>query len=70
MKDLIKTIEEEKIIVIVRGVDSNKLIPIAEAMYKGGIKLLEVTYSANGKVSDEETAQNIKALADHFKGKI
>lgn len=70
MKDLIKTIEEEKIIVIVRGVDSNKLIPLAEAMYKGGIKLLEVTYSANGKVSDEETAQNIKALADHFKGKM
>ena len=70
MKDLIKTIEEEKIIVIVRGVDSNKLIPLTEAMYKGGIKLLEVTYSANGKVSDEETAQNIKALADHFKGKM
>ncbi len=70
MTNLINIIENEKIIVIVRGVESSKLIPFAEAVYKGGIRLLEITYSANGKVSDEETAQNIKALADHFKDKM
>ncbi len=70
MNNLINAIENEKIIVIVRGIESSKLIPLAEAMYKGGIRLLEVTYSANGKVSDEETASNIKALVDHFKGKM
>ncbi len=30
-EDVIKRIEEEKIIVIVRGVESEKLIPLAEA---------------------------------------
>lgn len=69
-EDVITRIEEEKIIVIVRGVDSEKLIPLAEAMYEGGIRLLEITYSATGKISDEETAKNIKLLSDHFGDKM
>ncbi len=69
-KIVIQTIEKEKIIVIVRGVESNKLIPLAEAMYEGGIRLLEVTYSADGKISDEETAKNIEVLSKHFEGRM
>ena len=46
--------------------EKEKLIPLAEAMYAGGIRLLEVTYSANGIVSDEETAEGIKILSEHF----
>ena len=49
-------IKAEKIIVIVRGVKKDKLVPLAEAMYQGGIRLLEVVYDANGDVSDEDTA--------------
>ncbi len=64
--EVIASVEKHKMIVIVRGVESEKLIPLAEAMYEGGIRLLEITYSANGKVSDEETAENIKKLAEHF----
>lgn len=69
-KRLIEEIENEKIIVIVRGVERNKLIPIAEAMYRGGIRFLEITYSANGEVSDEETKENIRLLANHFGGRL
>lgn len=67
---IIQIIEKEKIIVIVRGVEKEKLIPLSEAMYEGGIRLLEVTYSANGKVSDEETAENIRMLTEHFENKM
>ena len=67
---IISTIEKEKLITIVRGVEKEKLIPLAEAMYTGGIRLLEVTYSANGKVSDEETAECIKILSEHFEGRM
>ena len=63
---IIESIEKEKIIVIVRGVEREQLIPLAEAMYRGGIRLLEVTYSANGSVSDEETADRIGMLQKHF----
>ena len=70
MQRLIEEIEREKLVVIVRGVESEKLIDVAEAVYRGGIRFLEVTYSANGSVSDEETAANIKLLAQHFKGRM
>lgn len=50
--------------------EKEKLIPLAEAMYQGGIRLLEITYSANGKVSDEQTAENIGMLAKHFEGRM
>ena len=65
-----KLIEEEKIIVIVRGVEKEKLIPMAEAMYEGGIRLLEVTYSQNGVPCDEEVAESIKSLSEHFRGRM
>jgi len=65
-KNVIEAIEREKVITIVRGVESEKLIPLAEAMYDGGIRLLEITYSANGSVSDEDTAKNIEMLSNHF----
>jgi len=71
MRDkVIKTIEQEKLVVIVRGIEREKLIPLAEAMYDGGIRLLEVTYSANGAVSDEDTAENIRMLSEHFEGRM
>lgn len=69
-KKIIDVIKKEGLIVIVRGIDKNKLIPLAQAMYDGGVRLLEVTYSANGAVSDEETAENIHALCNHFGEKM
>ncbi len=70
MENIKNVIESEKIIVIVRGIDSDKLLPLAEAMYEGGIRLLEITYSADGKVSDEQTAKNIEMLAKNLSGKM
>ena len=69
-KQIISSIEKEKLIVIVRGVNRDDLIPLAEAMYEGGVRLLEITYSANGSVSDEETADRIKMLSEHFDGRM
>jgi len=64
--ELIRYIEKEKLIVIVRGVKNEHLIPLAEAMYRGGVRLLEITYSADGSVPAEVTATGIKMLRDHF----
>lgn len=68
--EVINAIKTEKMIVIVRGVEREKLIPLAEAMYDGGIRLMEITYSADKSVSDEDTAKNIEMLAKHFDGKM
>lgn len=69
-EQVIKKVDEEKIIVIIRGTSRDKLIPLCEAMYDGGIRLVEVTYSANGATSDKDTAKNIELLANHFEGKM
>ena len=64
MQNLKELIQAEHLIVIVRGVKSEQLVPLAEAMYEGGVRLLEITYSANGKVSDEETAEKTAPAVD------
>lgn len=69
-KDVINSVEENKIIVIVRGVEREKLVSLAEAMYDGGIRLMEITYDAKGIVSDGETAKNIEMLREHFDGRM
>lgn len=63
---VINRILEEKIVVIVRGIASDKIIPLAEAMYEGGIRALEITYNASNMDENAEVAGNIKKLVDHF----
>lgn len=67
---VIEAIRKEKLVVIVRGIARENLLPLAEAMYKGGVRLLEVTFSQNGSTPDEQTADNIKLLAEAMKGKM
>lgn len=67
---IIEKIEKYKLIAIIRGVPREKLVPLAEALYEGGVRLLEVTYSANGSVSDEDTAASVSELARAFEGRM
>lgn len=67
---VIDAVKKEKIVVIVRGIPSEKLIPMAEAMYEGGIRLMEITYDAKGVTTDEQTAESIRMLSKHFEGRM
>lgn len=69
-EDVIRDIEENKIIVILRGFSEQELINTVAAMEKGGIKLVEVTFDQSGRVTDEETANNIRAIKQYFNGRI
>lgn len=69
-EEIIKDIEKNKIIVIMRGFTEEQLINSVEAMEKGGIRLVEVTFDQTGKVSDETTASYINALKNHFEGRV
>ena len=68
--EIIRAIEEHKIIVILRGLNTEQLIKTVEAMEKGGICLVEVTFDQSGKISDEQTAANIRTLAETFAGRV
>ncbi|MBQ9113210.1 MAG: bifunctional 4-hydroxy-2-oxoglutarate aldolase/2-dehydro-3-deoxy-phosphogluconate aldolase [Clostridia bacterium] len=69
-QQVIDTVKREKIVVIVRGIARDKLCALCEALYKGGIRLIEVTFDAKGIVTDEQTAENIAMLVREFEGKL
>lgn len=52
---IIERVLSEKLVVVVHGVASPDLVPLTEAMYAGGVRPLEITYSADGSVSDADT---------------
>ena len=65
-----EAIRQNKLIVILRGVEKEKLIPLCEALWRGGVRLVEVTYSATKSIPDEVTAARIGMLAKHFAGRM
>ena len=48
--DTFSTILEHKIVAIIRGADPGDVMKIAGALYKGGIKVLEVTFNSPGAI--------------------
>lgn len=69
-KNVIDKINSEKLIVIVRGVEKEKLIPLCEAMYAGGVRLVEITFDMKGIVTPAQTSENIRMLTDAFEGRM
>ena len=69
-EEIIRDIEKNKIIVIMRGFTEEQLINSVEAMEKGGIRLVEVTFDQTGKVSDETTASYINSIKKRFEGRV
>jgi len=59
---IIEAIKENKIIAIVRGVKASTAINIAETLYSGGVKLIEVTFNTPGAA--EMIAVIKKAMQD------
>lgn len=59
---VLQSIEEEKLIAIVRNPDIKSFLPAMQALYRGGIRLAEITFDRSGNVPKEYTAQLIRLL--------
>ena len=59
---IIQEILEKKIISIVRGVEPDKMVRIAEALYEGGVTMIEVTFNQKNPASWQETVDSIAAI--------
>ncbi len=66
---VLELIEKYKLIAIIRNVEREDLIPLCNALYEGGVRLVEITFSSDG-LCDERTAQDIRLVAEHFAGKL
>ncbi len=66
MEDLIARIQKEKIIAIVRGLPVDTILKVVQALYDGGIRFVEVTFSQNSPTCIEDTYRAIEAIAGRF----
>jgi 2-dehydro-3-deoxyphosphogluconate aldolase/(4S)-4-hydroxy-2-oxoglutarate aldolase len=67
-KEIISAIEQNKIIVIVRGQYGEKLLGLAKALYDGGIRLLEVTFDQSDADNLTKTPEAIRLVGESLPG--
>lgn len=60
--------KQYKIITILRGLNQEEVLNTAQALYDGGIRLLEITFDQTAPA--EVTAQAIRAVNEKFEGKL
>lgn len=63
-------VKTSKIIAIVRGLKTEYMIPLSEALLRGGIDLMEVTFNQKEPSSFTDTAEAIRAVSRHMEGKM
>ena len=61
---IIETIYGTKIVVIVRGMQTKDMVPLAEALNEAGIRLLEMTFNQSDAAERTETARCISLLRE------
>ena len=69
-ENIINAILENKIISIVRGMDEEKAMKIADALYEGGIRLVEVTFNQKDPSTHKVSAAAIRAIKEKYEGKM
>lgn len=70
-EQVIKEIRENRIIAILRNIDVDKCADTAEALYNGGIKVIEVTFKQEEKADNYySTIESIKRILQAMDGKM
>lgn len=69
-KEIIERVKNKKLIVIVRGVYGEDCLKLAEALYEGGIEMLEVTFDQSSIANQQKTVETIKLITDKYGEKI
>ncbi len=69
-QETIQKIDSEKVIAIVRGANAEQAMKVADALYAGGIRLLELTFNMKQPELNPMTASAIKAIGEKYEGKM
>lgn len=70
MNQFVKEYLESKVIVVCRGIAEDEIVKVAQAMYDGGIRFMEVPFNQAEPSSYAETARKIKAVREAMDGKM
>ena len=65
-EEIIQKVERYKIIAILRKVPMAAFQNTVEALYRGGIRLMEITFDPSGIMSERETLEQIHLLSEKY----
>lgn len=69
-QETIRKIDEKKVIAIIRGIYGEDCINLAQALYNGGIELIEVTFDQAHCETFQDTQKAIAGINSRFAGKV
>lgn len=69
-EEVIEQILRQKLIAILRGIPPEKALPTVQALYEGGIGLVEVTFNQATPSDFDKTGEMIASINAHFAGKV
>ena len=69
-EQIIEQVQKQKVIAILRGLSTEECMKTAQALYDGGIRLLEVTFDQKDTYRHADTINSICRITDHFRHKI
>ncbi len=69
MKQVMETLAEGRIIAIVRGIPSEKIGALAQALFSGGVTMMEVTFDQTRPDSWQDTCRAIELNRPGISGK-
>ena len=62
MEQFVKEFFEKKVIIVCRGIAEEEIVNVAQALYNGGIRFMEVPFDQKNPDSFASTARKIKAV--------
>lgn len=69
-KIILKNLLDSKLVVIIRQLNSEYLLPTVNALIEGGVKNVEITFDSSGKFEDSTVSQQLALIAQVYGEKI
>lgn len=69
-ENIVKAVYDGRIVAIIRGFAPEVCMKLAEAYFKGGIRLIEVTFNQKAPETWKDTAAAISAIKERFSGEV
>ncbi len=69
-KKFVEGFKESKVIIVCRGIAEEEIVNVAEALYAGGVRFMEVPFDQKDLASNASTARKIKLVSDAMKGRM
>ena len=65
--EIMELIEQNRVIAIVRGMHPDQMAPLARALERGGIRMMEITFNQNAPDTFQNTVNAIRTLSQNMR---